>query len=101
MIYFDQGGEYKALKSFLALHGMSHFTTTPHTPEHNGYSKRCHYHIVEIGLSLLSHASMSLSYWSYAFQMVDYLINRLPTPIRQLVSPYVKLFGHPPNYGKL
>ena len=46
-LYSDQGGEYQALKSFLAFHGISHFTTPPHTPKHNGYSERRHHHIVE------------------------------------------------------
>lgn len=52
-------------------------------------------------MSLFSHACMSLSYWSYAFSTVVYLINRLPTPTLQLFSPYVKLFGTSPNYSKL
>ena len=100
-LYSNQGGEYQALKSFLAPHGISHFTTPPHTPNHNGYSERHHRHIMETRLSFLSHASILLSYWPHAFQTVVYLINCLPTPTLQLVSPYVKIFGQPPNYGKL
>ena len=57
-----QGGEYQALKSFLTLHDISHFTTLSHTPEHNGYFECRHRQNVEAGLSLLSHASMPLSY---------------------------------------
>lgn len=49
-------------------------------PNKMGTLKRRHHHIVEIGLSFLSHASMSLSYWDYAFTTVVYLINYLPTP---------------------
>ena len=45
-LYFDQGGKYQAFKYFLALHGISHFTTPPHTPEHNGYYERCNRHSV-------------------------------------------------------
>ena len=33
----DNGGEYLALKIFLAHHGVSHLTTPLHTIEHNGY----------------------------------------------------------------
>ena len=75
-----KGVSIKPLNLFLTLHSISHFTTPRHTPEHNGYSKRRHRHIVETGFSLLSNASMPLSYWSYAFQMAIYLINHLPTP---------------------
>ena len=57
--------------------------------------------MVETGLSLLSHVTMPLSYWSFAFSTVVYLINRLPTPTLNLISPYHKLFGIPPNYSKL
>lgn len=39
-LYSDNGGEFLALRSFLASSGISHFTTPPHTPEHNGVSER-------------------------------------------------------------
>ena len=54
-LYTDNGGEYIALTAFLASNGISHCTTPPHTPEHNGISERKHRHIVETGLALLSH----------------------------------------------
>ncbi|RVW54104.1 Retrovirus-related Pol polyprotein from transposon RE1 [Vitis vinifera] len=82
-------------------HGVSHLTSPPHTPEHNGYSERRHRHIVETSLSLLTHASMPLSYWPFAFSTAVYLINRLPTPTLNHLSPYFKLFGTFPNYSKL
>ncbi|RVW53564.1 Retrovirus-related Pol polyprotein from transposon RE2 [Vitis vinifera] len=66
-----------ALSSFLTINGVSHLTSPPHTPEHNGYSERRHRHIVETGLSLLTHASMPLSYWPFAFSTAVYLINPL------------------------
>ena len=37
----------------------------------------------------------------FAFSTVIYLINWIPTPILNLMSPYHKLFGVPPNYSKL
>ncbi|XP_010507647.1 PREDICTED: uncharacterized protein LOC104784298 [Camelina sativa] len=100
-LYSDNGGEYIALRGYLASHGISHYTTPPHTLEHNGISERKHRHIVETGLALLSQASMPLRYWSYAFSTAVYLINRLPTPSLSDISPYHKLFAVPPNYNKL
>ncbi|XP_019184787.1 PREDICTED: uncharacterized protein LOC109179746 [Ipomoea nil] len=34
------GGEFVKLIPFLNTHGISHFTTPPHTPEHNGVAER-------------------------------------------------------------
>lgn len=80
-LYTDNGGEFVGLRSFLFSHGISHMTSPPHTPEHNGIAERHHRHIVETGLALMAHASMPKSYWTYAFSAAVYLINRMPTPI--------------------
>ncbi|CAA7059707.1 unnamed protein product, partial [Microthlaspi erraticum] len=100
-LYSDNGGEFIALRSFLATHGISHLTTPPHTPEHNGLSERKHRHVVETGLTLMTEASLLKHYWPYAFAAAVYLINRLPTPVLNNDSPYHRLFGTLPNYGKL
>lgn len=100
-LYSENGGEFISLRQYLQTHGISHLTSPPHTPEHNGISERKHRHIVETGLTLLSQASMPPSYWSYAFSAAVYLINRMPTPILNHTSPYAKLFQQTPNYHKL
>jgi len=100
-LYSDNGGEYIALKEFLVMHEISHLTSPPHTPEHNGFAERRHRHIVETGLSLLTHASLPRIFWSYAFATAVYLINRMPTTKLQNLSPYAVIFQHSPNYEKL
>jgi transposase InsO family protein len=100
-LYSDNGGEYISLKSYLSIHGISHYTTAPHTPQQNGMSERRHRHIVETGLTLLTDAHMPLSYWPYAFQCATYLINRMPTSTLHNKSPFEKLFQQTPNYLKL
>ena len=100
-LFSDNGGEFVALRSFLSEHGISHFTSPPHTPEHNGIAERKHRHIVETGLTLLHQASLPTKYWTYAFAVAVYLINRLPSQVTDAISPYAKLFGRPPNYLKL
>ena len=99
-LYSNNGGKYQALNNFLSTNGISHLTTPPHTPEHNGFFERRYRHIVESGLSLLTHASMSLIYWTCIFATVVYLINRMPTPTLHLSSSFDKLFESPPNYTK-
>ena len=100
-LYSDNGGEFISLKPFLNLHGISHYTTAPYTPQQNGVSERRHRHLVETGLTLLSDASLSLSYWPHAFRTATYLINRQPTPLLTNKSPFEALFGQKPNYLKL
>lgn len=97
----DNDGEYLALANFLSTHGITHLTTLPLTLEHNGYIERHHHHIVEMGLTLLSHASFSLSFWPHAFATSVNLINRMPTPTISFLSPYEKIFGFIQNYSKL
>ena len=100
-LYSDNSGEFIALKSYLLLHGITHYTTAPHTPQQNGVSKRHHHHLIEMGLTLLHDANLAFSYWPYAFQTASYLINRQQTPLLQEKSPFEALFGKPPNYLKL
>lgn len=61
-LYTDNGGEFIALRSFLATHGISHYTTSPHTAQQNGTVERRHCHIVETSLTLLHHASVPSNY---------------------------------------
>lgn len=100
-LFSDNGGEFIALRSFLSTHGISHLTSPPHTPEHNGLAERRHRHIVETGLALLTHSEIPTTNWSYAFATTVFLINRMPTPTLSFHSPYHKLFGQIPNYNKL
>lgn len=49
--------------------------------QQNGSVERKHWHIVEVGLSLLAHASMPLKFWDEAFITAVFLINRLPSKV--------------------
>lgn len=99
--YSDNGGEFVALRSYFQAHGISHYISPPHTPEHNGISERKHRHVVETVMSLLSKASVPKQYWPFAFAVAIYLINRMPTQNLEMQSPFQKLFGKSPNYTKL
>jgi hypothetical protein len=56
---------------------------------------------MEVGISLLAHASMPLKYWDEAFLASTYLINRFPTKVLDLSSPLEILFKEKPNYDGL
>ena len=63
----DWGGEYEKLNSFFRSIGIAHHVSCPHAHQQNGSAERKHRHIVEVGLSLLAHASMPFKYWDEAF----------------------------------
>ena len=100
-LYTNNGGEFLALWPFLATHGVTHLTTPPYTLEHNGYSKRQHWHIVETGLTLLHQASIPLNFCLYAFATTTDLINRMPKVGLSLGSSFEKLFNKAPDHSNL
>ena len=89
----DWGGEFRPLTKLFQDKGILHRITCPHTHHQNGSVERKHRHIVEIGLSLLAHAKLPMSYWDHAFLTATYLINRTPTPVLDNHSPYFKLYN--------
>ena len=97
----DWGGEYQTLNTFFSKIGIVHHVSCPHTHQQNGSAERKHRHIVEVGLSLLSHATMPLKFWDEAFQATTYLINRVPSRVTQNISPLEKLFQQKPDYSSL
>lgn len=97
----DWSGEYQKLSKFFQKIGIEHHVSCPYTHQQNGATERKHRHAVEMGLTLLSQASMPLSFWDEAFLTSCYLINRLPSKIIQNVTPLHKLFGVQPDYTLL
>jgi histone deacetylase 1/2 len=73
------GGEYHSLNTFFKHLGIVHHVSCPHAHQQNGSAKHKHRHIVEVGLSLLAHASMLLKFWDEAFLVAVFLITRLPS----------------------
>jgi hypothetical protein len=73
--------------------GITHQVSCPHMHQQNGVAERKHRHIVEMGLSLLATASMSLKYWDQAFLTVVHLINRTPTKHIVYDTPLHKLLN--------
>uniref|UniRef100_A0A2N9GG32 Integrase catalytic domain-containing protein n=1 Tax=Fagus sylvatica TaxID=28930 RepID=A0A2N9GG32_FAGSY len=99
----DCGGEYtsNAFTAHCASHGITHHLSCPHTPQQNGIVERKHRHIVECALTLLSHAALSITHYSYAITTTVHLINRLPTPKLTHKTPWELLFHKPPDLTHL
>ena len=90
----DGGGDFNSstFNHFSSSHGILHQTTCSHTPQQNGTTERKHRHLVERSLTMLSHSSLPLSYWSYAVSTATYIINKLPTPLLHTKSTWEVLF---------
>ncbi|WVZ00780.1 hypothetical protein V8G54_026849 [Vigna mungo] len=57
-LYSDNGGEFIKLRNFLQANGISHLTTPPHNPEHNGHAEHKHHHLTKTAKCLLYHDSL-------------------------------------------
>ena len=91
-IQSDWGGEFRSFSILFSNMGIVHRLSCPYTSQQNGRVERKNRHVVEMGLSLLAHSGMPLSYWPYAFQTATYLINHLPIPVLHHQSPYFTLY---------
>jgi len=87
----DNGVEFK-MDNFYASRGIIHQTTCVETPEQNAIAERKHQHILNVARSLLFQANLCEQFWCFAVKHVVYLINRIPTPYLDNVSPYEKLY---------
>ncbi|GAU37351.1 hypothetical protein TSUD_395330 [Trifolium subterraneum] len=98
----DWGGEFRPFTALLNELGIHHRLTCPHTSHQNGTVERKHRHIVETGLTLLSHASLPLKFWDHSFTQSVHLINKLPSSaLSNFQSPHQALYNTCPDYTQL
>ncbi|KAM1941073.1 hypothetical protein ACFX13_028698 [Malus domestica] len=99
----DGGGEYVGLQfqNFLKNKGILHHKSCPYTPQQNGLAERKNRHITETAVTLLQQASLPPKFWYHACATAVYLINRMPTPVLAMQSPFAKLYNSPPKLDHL
>lgn len=97
----DNGGEFTSMRSFLDERGTIFQHTCAHTPQQNGVVERKHRHLLNVARALRFQANLPLQFWGESVQTACYLINRLPTPLLSLKSPYELLHKTPPIYSNL
>ena len=86
------GGEFRSFVNFLHTEGVQFRHSCPYTHNQNGIVERKHRHITELGLTLLVQANLPIKFWWDSFYTATYLINRLPTPVLLMKSPYKFIF---------
>ncbi|KAH9699463.1 retrovirus-related pol polyprotein from transposon RE1 [Citrus sinensis] len=97
----DWGGEFRSFSKYLQEEGIEFRHSYPYTHNQNGLVERKHRHITESGLTLLAQAKLPIKFWWDSFHTAAYLINRLPTPILAMKTPYESIFHHQPDYNFL
>ena len=86
---------------FLQSKGIISQRSCPSTPQQNGVAKRKNRHFLDVVRTLLFESSVPPCFWCEALSTAVHLINRLPSPTTNHVSPFSKLFDHSPLYCDL
>lgn len=77
----DRGGEYLSNEflDYLSESGITSQLTTPGTPQQNGVSERRNRTLLEMVRSMMSYASLPISFWGYALETAAYILNLVPS----------------------
>jgi hypothetical protein len=97
----DNGNEFLSLRSFLISKGIEFQSSCVSTPQQNGVVERKHRHILQVARALLFQSNMPIRFWGECVSTAVYLINRLPNSLLSHISPFERLYGHPPTYDHL
>jgi len=99
----DSGGEYmsREFQEFLQQKGILSQRSCPNTPQQNGMAERKNRHLLDVTRTLLLQASVPPRFWVEALSTAVFLINRLPSTVIDLDSPFFRLFKIQPNYNDL
>ena len=86
---------------FLQSKGIISQRSCPSTPQQNDVAERKNRHLFDIVRTLSLESSVPPHFWCEALSTTVHLINRLPSPNKNHVSLFSKLFGHSPLYSDL
>lgn len=99
----DNGKEYcnHHFENYLSSQGITHQTSTPYTPQHNGLAERMNRTLVERARCMLFHANLGKKYWAEAIATASYITNRCPTKTLKGKTPFEMWNGYKPNLSHI
>lgn len=94
-IRIDNGTEYvnKEFNDFLSAEGILHQTSCPDTSPQNEVAERKNRHLLEVARSMMFTMNVPKFLWSEAVMTATYLINRMPSRVLGMKTPYEMIFG--------
>ena len=85
-------------RQFYAQKGILHQKSCVERPQQNARVERRHKYVLEMARCLRFQANLPLYLWGECVMSAVYIINRLPTPLLNNLTPYEKLFEEPVDY---
>ena len=90
-----------AMAEFFASKGTLHQFSCVERPQQNSVVERKHQHLLNVARSLFFQSRVPISFWGDCIQTAVFLVNRLPTPVLKLKSPFSVLYNKEPDYTQL
>ncbi|XP_015163957.1 probable receptor-like protein kinase At3g17420 [Solanum tuberosum] len=77
----DRGGEYLSAEfiKYLSESGITSQYSAPGTPQQNGVAERRNRTLLEMVRSMLSYSYLPFTFWGYALETVNYILNLVPS----------------------
>jgi hypothetical protein len=99
----DRGGEYLSteFKSFCIQKGIHQQLTTADTPHQNGISERKNRTLLEATRCVFNSHKFPRHLWTECLKAVNFVLNCSGTRALNLMTPYEKLLGTPPDLSLL
>ncbi|MFO3480454.1 DDE-type integrase/transposase/recombinase, partial [Legionella pneumophila serogroup 1] len=102
MLRSDRGGEYLSLEfhDYLKECGIVSQLTPPRTPQLNGVAERRNRTLLDMVRSMMSRASLPISFWGYALESAAHILNRVPTK-KVAKTPHEMWTGKAPSLAHI
>jgi len=100
----DGGGEYMGgeFQRWLKSKGIRHELTNPSTPQENGMAERLNRTILEMMRSMMFDTKLPKSFWTFAVNYSQEILNRLPTrALTEKMTPFEALYKRKPSVAHM